>query len=155
MSASNCPAHVADFLMTPLRRVLFAIAKAVAVVVPLRISVNNFYAYTDLIDDPAVVDRIAHDAAITDARRLSVAAYRSLIDEWDGPREVARLGTPLLLVQGSRDRLQPAEQTDLLFAAANEPKQHVRLDTGHLPELERPELLADAVLGWWARHGAP
>ncbi|MBL9025954.1 MAG: alpha/beta fold hydrolase [Myxococcales bacterium] len=151
--ASNCPAHVGDFLMTPLRRALFAIAKLISLVLPLRISVNHFYAYSDLIEDRALVDRIAQDDAIRKARRLSVAAYRALIDEWDGVREVARLAKPLLLVQGSRDRLQPPEQTDLLLDAAHEPKYRVRLATGHLPNLERPDLLADAVLSWLPKIG--
>jgi len=151
--ACNAPARVDEFLMTPWRRALFSVAKAAAAVLPLRISVDHFYAYADLVDDARLVRRIASDAAIRAARRLSIAAYRSLIDDWDGVREVARLAQPLLLVQGLRDRLQPAEQTEALFAAAREPKELVRLDTGHLPTLERPDLLAAAVLDWLARSG--
>lgn len=148
VAASNCPAYVGDFLLTPLRRVLFLIAKAIAIVFPLRISVNHFYSYAQLIDDSEVLERIAHDRVIREARRLSIATYRTLLEEWDGEREVARLTKPLLLVQGSRDRLQPPGQTDLLFAAANEPKRRVHLDVGHLPNLERPDLLAKALLEW-------
>lgn len=151
--ASNCPAHVADFLMTPMRRALFAVAKVITILWPLRLSVDHFYSYSDLIDDAELVGRISRDEAVLDARRLSVASYRAFIDEWDGTREVAKLTKPLLLVQGSRDRLQPPEQTDLLFASANEPKELLRLDTGHLPNLERPDLLAQSVLDWLSRTG--
>lgn len=150
VAASNCPAHVGDFLMTPWRRALFLVAKAVSCVFPLRISVNHFYSYADLIDDRDVLERISRDDAIREARRLALTAYRALLEEWDGVREVARLTRPLLLVQGTHDHLQPPEQTDLLLAAANEPKSRVRLDTGHLPNLERPDTLAETMLGWLA-----
>lgn len=151
--ASNCPAHVGDFLLTPFRRALFAVAKVVARAWPLRVSVDHFYSYADLIEDRELVELIGRDRAIRQARRLSVAAYRALLDEWDGEREVARLAKPLLLVQGARDRLQPPAQTELLFAAANEPKQFVSLDTGHLPNLEQPARLAEVVSGWIAQVG--
>lgn len=145
--ASNCPARVGDFLMNRPRRALLALAEVVSRAYPLRVSVDHFYSYADLIDDPRLVERIAGDPAIRRARRLSVAAYRALVD-WDGAREVAKLGKPLLLVQGTRDRLQPAQQTDALFAAAREPKARVCLDAGHVPTLERPDALVDEVLGW-------
>ncbi len=151
--ASNCPAHVRDFLMTPFRSALFAIAQVMARIYPLRISVNHFYSYADLIEDPQLLERIGRDQRIRSARRLSVAAYRALLDEWDGVREVAELTKPLLLVHGAHDRLQPGGQADLLLAAANEPKRRVCLDTGHLPNLERPELLADAVAQWLSLIG--
>lgn len=151
--ASNCPARVGDFLMTPFRRALFVAARVASLVCPLRVSVNHFYSYADLIEDHQLIERITRDETIRSARRLTVAAYRALIEEWDGVREVGRLKKPLLLVQGTHDHLQPSEQTDLLLAAANEPKCRVRLDTGHLPNLERPELLASAVLAWLSREG--
>lgn len=146
--ASNCPARVADFLMTPARRALLTVARAVAHLVPLRVSVDHFYGYDRLVDDPALARRLASDAAIRSARRLSVAAYRALLDGWDGVREVARLPRPLLLVQGARDRLQPAEQTERLLAAAAPGTRRLVLDTGHLPTLERPGLMADAIRTW-------
>ncbi len=148
VAASNCPARIGDFLLTPTRRVLLACAKAVAPIVPLRISVNHFYGYEQLIDDAAWVERISRDPLIGPARRLSVAAYRSLIEDWDGPAEVARLDRPLLLLSGERDALQPAEQTERLAAAARGPVTHVRFDAGHLPHLQCPEAVAECVAGW-------
>ena len=148
VAASNCPARVADFLLTPARRLLFGIAKAIAPALPIRISLNHFYRYDQLIADPEWVGRISNDPLIADARRLSVAAYSSLIDGWDGAHEVQRLSKPILLIQGVRDELQPGEQTDLLFSAANEPKSRVSLDAGHLPNIERPELVAASIAHW-------
>lgn len=152
-AASNCPAHVADFLLTPARRLMFAMAKAVAPVLPLRISLNHFYGYDDLIDDAAWVRRISADQSVSEARRLSVRTYRTLIEDWDGAAEVRKLAQPLLLVQGVRDQLQPGEQTDLLHAAARQSVARVRLDTGHLPNLERPDLLAACLAEWFEGAG--
>jgi pimeloyl-ACP methyl ester carboxylesterase len=151
VAASNCAAKVADFLLTPMRRILFASAKAVAPILPVRISLNHFYSYDQLIDNPAWIRRISSDPLIGEARRLSIATYRTLIDEWDGTSEVRQLAQPLLLVQGTRDAFQPGEQTELLYAAARAPKARVRVDTGHLPHLERPDLLVECLAEWLER----
>jgi pimeloyl-ACP methyl ester carboxylesterase len=84
-------------------------------------------------------------------------APRELTIPGDGVRlfgrwsEVARLARPLLLLQGAHDRLQPPAQALLLFEAAHEPKDCVSLPTGHLPNLERPDLLADVATAWLAK----
>jgi pimeloyl-ACP methyl ester carboxylesterase len=148
VAVSNCPARIADFLMTPARRLLLGLAEAVAPILPFRISVNNFYSYEQLIDDPIWVQRIRADELITDARRLSIKAFQSLIEDWDGEAMARRLRTPLLVLQGDRDALQPASQSDLIYAAAHEPKRLIRLDTGHLPNLEKPDLLAKSLTDW-------
>jgi pimeloyl-ACP methyl ester carboxylesterase len=149
--ASNCPDRLADFLMTPSRSALFLLTKAAARVVPLRISVNHFYSYSQLIDDPMWVEIISADASISRARRLSVAAYTSLLEEWDGASTAAHVRQALLVLQGERDRLQPVEQSERVFAAAAEPKELMLIDTGHLPHLEKPEFLSDILDGWFSR----
>lgn len=146
--ASNCPARVADFLLTRPRRALFAVAKLVPQVVPLRISLNHFYSYDDLIDDPPLVAAIKRDRSIADARRLSIATYSTLLEDWDGRSAVRALHKPLLLIHGRNDHFQPAEQSEQIFAAANHPKRHAALDTGHLPQLEQPKALAVLVAEW-------
>lgn len=149
--ASNCPTRVADFLLTTPRRMLYMLAKLVAPPAPLRISVDHFYAYEQLIADPSWISAIRHDELIRAARRLSVATYRSLLDQWDGRAAVQRVHTPLLVVQGRNDQLQPPQQSELLVAAANNPKEYLLLDTGHLPHLEDPAMLGGELLDWFDR----
>lgn len=146
--AANCPARIGDFLLTGPRRALFALAKRVEPVAPVRISVDRFYDDEQLIDDAAQVAAIRSDPLIADARRLSVRTLRSLLDGWDGPVEARRLQEPLLVVQGRKDRLQPPDQSRLVFAAAAEPKRLAYLDTGHLPHLEAPAATAAMVVAW-------
>lgn len=149
--ASNCPARIADFLLTRPRAALFALAKVVARFAPLRFSLDHFYAYEQLIADPSWISTIRDDRLIRDARRLSVATYRSLLDHWDGGAAVQRLHTPLLVVQGRNDQLQPPRQSELLFDAANNPKDYLLVDTGHLPHLEDPSRLGGLLLEWFDR----
>ena len=65
-----------------------------------------------------------------------------------GARAVRELHMPLLVIQGRNDRLQPPRQSQLLFEAANEPKSHEVVATGHLPHLEAPGVLARLLIGW-------
>ena len=153
VAAANAPAHLRDFLLTGPRRVLFSLAKLVAPVVPLRISVNHFYSYDDLIDAPSWVSAIEADPLVADARRLSVATYSTLLDDWDGTAMVRRLDKPVLLIQGRNDRMQPLRQSELLFEAANDPKRYELLETGHLPHLEDPAGLAKLLCGWFSLSG--
>jgi alpha-beta hydrolase superfamily lysophospholipase len=153
--ASNCPARIGDFLLTRFRSVLFGVAKATAMLVPLRVSVNRFYTYRQLIEDPKWITKIEDDGLVTDARRLSVGAYGSLLEDWDGPTAVAKLNRPLLILQGSRDGLQPQSQSERLFQAAREPKEYRLIDTGHLPNLEKPEVLGSLLVDWFGRTLRP
>jgi hypothetical protein len=38
----------------------------------------------------------------------------------------------------------------LVFAAANQPKEYARLETGHLPHLEAPVALAALLIEWFS-----
>ena len=145
---SNCPANLSDFLMTPFRRFLFSFFKGISLIYPLRLSVNNFYSYSDLIDDPKWVDLIERDYRITDARKLTCKTYSSLLEQWDGIRLIEKCNTPLLILQGKKDRLQPIEQSEALFKHANEPKEFQLVDTGHLPNIENPRLVSDILRDW-------
>lgn len=149
--ASNCPTRIGDFLLTTPRRMLFALVKLVVPFAPLRFSVDHFYSYEQLIADRSWISTIRHDALIGAARRLSVATYQSLLDQWDGRAAVRRLHTPLLVVQGRNDQLQPPQQSELLVAAANDPKEYLLVDTGHLPHLEDPPMLGGQLLDWFDR----
>lgn len=149
--ASNTPAHVADFLLTRPRRLLYRIALLLSRIVPIRISVNHFYAYEQLTDNPAWVERINRDATITRARQLSMPTYRELLDTWDGPAAIHRLHRPVLLIHGNHDKLQPPAQTDQLYTAANEPKTRRVIEAGHLPHLDATSEFADLLTGWLER----
>lgn len=149
--ASNCPARIADFLLTKPRRMLFALAKVMAAFLPLRFSVDHFYSYDQLIADRSWISTIRDDELVRTARRLSVATYRSLLDDWDGRTAVQRVHTPLLVVQGRNDQLQPPQQSALLVDAANDPKEYLVVDTGHLPHLEDPTMLGVHLLDWFDR----
>ena len=151
--AANCPARVADFLLTTPRRMLFKVAKATGRVAAVRLSVNHFYRYEQLIDDPAWVAAIRRDRLVADARRLSVKTYASLLDDWDGQSAVRELHRPLLVIQGRRDLLQPPGQSELIFAAANPPKYYELVDTGHLPHLENPSVVAELITAWVGDDG--
>lgn len=146
--ASNAPARLSDFMLTPARRALLRLSRFVPNSVPLRLSLSHFYSYAQLIDDPAWLQVLETDPLVQDARRLRFGSYRSLFIDWDGPVTAARLHIPLLLLQGRNDAMQPPSQMDHLFATAKEPKRRVLLDTGHLPHLEAPQAVRDAVLDW-------
>jgi alpha-beta hydrolase superfamily lysophospholipase len=150
VAAANCPARLTDFLLTRPRRAAFALAKLIAPLAPIRISVNHFYSYEQLIDDPAAVSTIRADPLIADARRLSAATYSEMLDHRNGPATASDLHKPLLLIQGRNDRMQPPEQTRLVFAAANNPKTYQTVDTGHLPHLEDPAGIAELLIEWFS-----
>jgi pimeloyl-ACP methyl ester carboxylesterase len=150
--AANAPDRIGDFLLTTPRRILFALAKLAARVVPLRISVGHFYGYDQLIADPSWRSVMEHDPLLTDARRLRVTAYRALLDDWDGRRAVADLHKPLLLIQGRNDRFQPPDQGERLLAAADRAAELAFIDTGHLPHLEDTEALGSVVTDWLSRR---
>lgn len=156
--ASNCPARIGSFLLTAPRRAALCAGRLLGPAPGLRVSIDHFYDYGRLIDDPAWLEAIRHDPRIADARRLTLPTYRELLS-WDGPAAVRRLRTPILVLQGAADRLQPPRQSELLFAAANEPKALELLPTGHLPHLEDPCGVCDVVTRWIASgttgHAAP
>lgn len=160
--AANCPARIGDFLLTRARRTLFALAKLTAPVAPLRISIDHFYAYEQLIDDPSWVSTIRRDPLIADARRLSAGTYRELLETWDGPQAARELLAPLLVIQGRHDNLQPPRQSELVFEAARSRQSSVDgrtryelVDTGHLPHLEAPAMLAERLVEWMSEVGRP
>lgn len=149
--ASNAPAHVADFLLTRPRRAIWAMAKA-ASALPLKISVNHFYSYSQLIKDPVWIQRIQTDPLISAARCLSVRTYRSLLDEWDGEVAIAKLACPVLVIRGANDELQPPQQSELLFSAASEPKGLLTVNGGHLPHLDCIAELGEEAETWLRCH---
>lgn len=151
--ASNAPAHVARFMLSPWRRTLYAVARPAARCVAFRVGLHHFYDYDDLIEDPSWIERIRSDPLVGPARRLTLATYGELLERWDGPAAVRAVRCPLLILNGSRDRFQPAEQTEQLLGARDPRPVHRSLDAGHLPHLDDPAAVADMVAWWVAAPG--
>lgn len=152
--ASNCPAHIDAFLMTPARRMALRIAHWFRNVPRLRLSLRHLYSHERLIDRPEWLQAIDADPRIADARRLTIGTYEELF-AWNGERAARRLTAPLLVLQGEHDQLQPPHESQLLFAAAHEPKEYRTVPTGHLPHVEDPALVADLVCDWMETISAP
>ncbi len=148
VAASGCPAKTADFLLTRFRKVLLFIADGLAHFILFRISMNNFYSYGELIDNPEWVRKIENDPLIPEARKLTITTYKKAL-EWDATEIVNKVNVPLLVLQGKRDKLQPINQSEMLYKFANEPKEFKLIDTGHLPHLENPELTSKILIEWF------
>jgi len=72
--------------------------------------------------------------------------------DWDFRAELASFAVPTLVLAASEDEAMPADETDLL-AERIPGARHVVLDgTAHLPNLERPEAFAEAVLSHALEH---
>jgi alpha-beta hydrolase superfamily lysophospholipase len=120
LAVSNCPDKLAPFMLTPLRKIIFALAKIVATVISLRITVNHFYSYNQLIDGPKWVLTFTKDDLIADARRLSIRAYKSFLEKWDGVSAIQKVHIPVLIMQGKTTicsrRLKPINSLTLLMS---------------------------------------
>jgi len=84
-----------------------------------------------------------------------LAAARSTIPATTNRRNRAAMGNirvPVLLVHGEADRLVSVRSSQA--AAAANPSWETRFlpDTGHVPQLEMPQQVLDAVAGWLTRH---
>ncbi|HWR77857.1 MAG TPA: alpha/beta fold hydrolase [Thiobacillus sp.] len=150
LTVSSCPTRVADFASTPFRRSLLGLMQASARVVPLRISVNHFIPYRRILLKKSVVQRVRHDPLIADARRFAPSTYADMF-EWNAMPIIGDIRIPLLVLYALHDGLQPPEQSTMLFDAARCQKEIRALDTGHVPDLENPDLLAPILIEWFER----
>ena len=81
-----------------------------------------------------------------------IAASRSLVG-WlrkDGPLEryIERITVPTLLVHGDKDVVVSASAARAVARSRPDWTFHVFEDTGHIPQLERPEQFVDVVGAW-------
>jgi pimeloyl-ACP methyl ester carboxylesterase len=80
------------------------------------------------------------------------AAFR--LSSFFAPDEAHRITCPVLLVQGSEDRINPREENaDLLLPRLAHGELQVWPDIGHLAEVEAPERFNAAVLAFGAACG--
>lgn len=146
--AANCATRPVDFGMNPFRKVLLNIAAAIFKIIHFRISVNYFIPYTKILSDKEIIKKIAADKSITEARKFAVSTYQDMFS-WDMTKIVPRVKVPILVLQGKEDGLQSTTQSTMLFDAANEPKELILTETGHLPNLENPEYLSKILVKWF------
>lgn len=145
--AANCATRPIEFGMNPFRRVLLFLGNIVFRLVPFRLSVNRFIPYTKILTDKNIIKKIKEDKSISSARKFAISTYNDMFS-WDMTKIVSLVRVPILVIQGKQDGLQSPSQSTMLYDAANEPKEIALIETGHLPNLENPELLADLVISW-------
>jgi pimeloyl-ACP methyl ester carboxylesterase len=148
--ASGCPTRVSDFAASGFRSALLAAMRAIATVVPIRVSVNHFIPYERILRDPLIIDRVRRDPLVTDARRFAPSTYADML-AWNALDVAARVKVPLLVLYATDDGLQGPEQSTMLFDAARCEKEIRGIDAGHVPDLEAPELLAPILVEWFGR----
>lgn len=147
--ASGCPTITADFLLTRFRKILLFIASHCPYLFPSKLSVNYFIPYTKILSNPVLIRKIENDPLIPEARKLAVTTYKRIL-EWNATKVAKKVNVPLLVLQSKGDKLQPINQSEILYNVANEPKELKLIDTaGHLPHLENPELTTKILIEWF------
>lgn len=145
--AANCATRPVDFGMNSFRKILLAISSAIFKIVPIRINVNYFIPYTKILSNKQIIKKIADDKSITEARKFSISTYQDMFS-WDMTKIVPKVNVPILVLQGKDDGLQSTTQSTMLFESANQPKELILTETGHLPNLENPEYMSNILDSW-------
>ncbi|WP_417208105.1 alpha/beta fold hydrolase [Antarctobacter sp.] len=80
-----------------------------------------------------------------------VRQSRAMQRRRDQQGTLRRINVPTLVLCGAEDRLYPVKRHS--FMAEMIPKAELRVieDAGHMPMLEQPEAVTDALLGWLAQ----
>jgi len=148
--SANCATRIADFALNPFRKFLLSLLRLVRFI-PFRINVNYFIPYELIFEDKNRAKDLYKDELVTDARKFSLSTYEDIFS-WDMTKIVPNIKVPILILQGKKDRLQPLNQAQMLYDAANEPKEIIYTETGHLPNIENPEYLSEIVVNWLKRN---
>jgi pimeloyl-ACP methyl ester carboxylesterase len=148
--ASGCPTRVADFAVTRFRKALLGLLKGLAALVPVRVSVNHFIPYRRILRKPRIIEQVTRDPLVSDARRFAPSTYVDILG-WNALAIIDQVRVPLLVVYATQDGLQSPDQSIMLFEAARCEKAIRGIDTGHVPDLEDPELLAPILHQWFSR----
>lgn len=75
-----------------------------------------------------------------------------ILDKWNSMDYVGRLGAPLLVVHGARDRTIPPRYSRRLFDAAPEPKEYFLLEEGDHNTLYESSQVPEKVIEFIHRH---
>jgi pimeloyl-ACP methyl ester carboxylesterase len=147
---SNCASKLINFgLNTNLRKTLLGLAKLISKIIPLRINVNHFMPYEAMLSDKEIIKNVKNDYLVSDARKFSVSTYEDMLS-WDITKDVGKINIPVLIItQKEKDKLQFNSQSILLYNSLEEPKELKEINTGHLPDLENPDLISEILIDWF------
>jgi alpha-beta hydrolase superfamily lysophospholipase len=150
--ASNCATRPVDFgLNTGFRKVFLKIYDLFSKIVPLRVSVNYFIPYKLILTDQKIIQSIVNDPLVSNARKFAVSTYKDMFS-WDATKIAEKINVPILVItQKAKDKLQTNNQSMLLFNALKEPKELKQIDTGHVPDLENPDLVSGLLVDWFTK----
>jgi pimeloyl-ACP methyl ester carboxylesterase len=93
-----------------------------------------------------LAQRPAHVATMLEVAR-ELGTFRGIREEWRTQlvEAVAELGLPTLVAWGDRDRILPALHLEAAVAALPHAETHVFRDSGHMPQIEKPDEFAAVV----------
>ncbi len=91
-------------------------------------------------------------AEVAQAHYWYLPAKWLVLDKWNSMAHIERIGAPLLVVHGARDRTVPPRYGRRLFEAAPEPKEMVVLDEGGHNDLYEFPQVPDRVVDFLRRH---
>jgi pimeloyl-ACP methyl ester carboxylesterase len=97
--------------------------------------------------DRTVVDRFTRFTTERSVIRERIDYAKRLRPELADPFDPAQIRAPVLALWGDRDRLCPPEGADDLAELMPHARIEMIPDCGHCPQLERPDIVADAIEG--------
>ncbi len=119
--------------------------------------VGRFLGVTDkLLPNFIHPDRLG-DATLTDAvKNMALSVGRdgfirqqtAIIGRPDSRRDLADIDCPALVLVGRQDVLTPLEVHEEMYAAIPNAELRMIEDSGHLPTMERPEAVNQAMRDW-------
>ncbi len=103
----------------------------------------------------ALSQRSAHRQTLLDVAR-DLGTFRGVSPEWRASllADVQTLEIPTLVVWGARDHILPAHHLEAATRALPHAESHLFANTGHMPQIERPDEFAALVEDFLERHRA-
>ena len=94
----------------------------------------------------SLAQRPTHAATVLDVAQ-DLGTIFGVRRAWREPllRTIAQLDFPLLVLWGNEDRVLPSRQLRAAIASLPRAKTHVFAETGHMPQIERPDEFASLV----------
>jgi pimeloyl-ACP methyl ester carboxylesterase len=102
-----------------------------------------------------LAQRPHHAATLLDVAR-DLGTFRGVRREWRQALllRMAQLDIPVLVVWGEHDQVLPAHHVRAAIVSLPNASTHVFAETGHMPQIERPDQFAELVEAFLARFGA-
>lgn len=147
---SNCASKPINFgLNTKFRKLLLKLSRHISEVIPLRISVNYFIPYKSMLTNNKIIQSIKNDPLVSDARKFHISTYEDMLS-WDITKNIEEINIPILIItQREKDRLQFNNQSILLYNSLKGQKELKEINTGHLPDIENPDLICEILVNWF------